>query len=105
MSMEAFSFALNSLSVGMESTLTGSTTVPASTNLPRSFEKAQTSLVQVPVNASGQKASSTFFPFSADKVTSDPLVDGSVQSGAGEPMVGSDMITSRCRTDVRRQPS
>jgi hypothetical protein len=53
------------------------------------------------VKARGKKASRTFFPRRADSVTSEPEVEGSVKSGAGEPMGGRAMV-SRERNEMRR---
>src|SRR5512135_311681 len=79
-------FALYSLRVSTESTLIGSTTVSAPSNASKSSLKEQFSAVQVLVNASGKNASNTFLrPRKADSVTSVPVVEGRVKSGAGSP--------------------
>src|SRR5258708_8738180 len=49
---------------------------------------SQSSFVQVLVNASGKKASSTFFPRRPDSEMLLPIVEGNVKSGAGVPTAG-----------------
>ena len=77
--------ALNSLSVGIESTLIGSTSVLASRKASKSSVNEHSSVVQTRVNARGKNASEHVLPPSFDSVTSVPEVDGRVKSGAGEP--------------------
>src|SRR5258708_37844650 len=52
---------------------------------------SQSSFVQVLVNASGKKASSTFFPRRPDSEMLLPIVDGNVKSGAGVPTAGTEV--------------
>src|SRR5258708_39627554 len=52
---------------------------------------SQSSFVQVLVNASGKKASSTFFPRRPDSEMLLPIVDGNVKSGAGVPTAGTEL--------------
>ena len=81
--------ALNSFSVGTESTLIGSTVTPFPMNSSKSSEKEHISAVQVLVKASGKKAISTLdFPANCDNATFSPDVDGSVKSGARSPTIG-----------------
>ena len=82
-------FALNSLSVGTESTLIGSTTTPFPVNASKSSEKEHISAVHVLVKASGKKAISTLdFPANCVSDTFSPDVDDNVKSGARSPTIG-----------------
>src|SRR5439155_11818120 len=79
-------FALYSLSVGTESTLMGSTIVPARSKPSESSLKVQFSAVDVLVRASVNNGSTTCLrPRNSDSVTSVPAVDGSVKPGATAP--------------------
>src|SRR5258708_11962231 len=52
---------------------------------------SQSYFVEVLVNASGKKASSTFFPRRPDSEMLLPIVDGNVKSGAGVPTAGTEL--------------